>query len=122
MFYLLDENVPEELQRQLHKHDPEITVWRIGTIGAPPISTLDPDILLWCEQNGFILLTNNRASMPVHLKAHLETGHHVLGTFIFNRKMTLGETVKELLTIATASNDDEYQDTIQYLPLSYDIE
>ena len=119
--YLLDENVSEELQAQIHKHKPELTVWRVGTIGAPPISTLDPDILLWCERNGFVLVTNNRASMPVHLREHVESGHHVPGIFILNRKMDLGETIQELILIAGVSDKNEYHNTIQYLPISYDV-
>jgi hypothetical protein len=36
--------------------------------------TLDPEILLWCEAHRFILVTNNRRSMPRHLADHLAMG------------------------------------------------
>ncbi len=58
--YLLDEHIPPEYRTQLLHHEPALTVWMIGDEGAPPRGTLDPDILRWCDENGFTLVTNNR--------------------------------------------------------------
>ncbi len=117
--YLLDENVGESLRKGLHAEYPDIVVWRIGDPAAPPIGTLDPDILLWCEANGFTLVTNNRGSMPGHLRDHLEAGRHFPGMFTLNPKMAVGETIEELVLVWGASNPDEYADQINYLPLRW---
>lgn len=117
--YLLDENVNPRLRVQLMKREPGLSIWRIGDPGTPPAGTLDPEILCWCEENSFILVTNNRKSMPVHLKEHLGQGRHVPGILELNRDMGMGETIDELLLIWGASNADEYRDLIVYLPLSY---
>jgi len=116
--YLLDENVDPTLKTALHQRWPEMAVWRIGDPGAPPHGALDPDILLWCENNDFSLVTNNRASMPVHLRDHLLAGRHVPGIFILHNKMSLGETVDELALIWLATEPDEYTDLISFLPVS----
>ncbi len=116
--YLLDENVDPALKTVLHQQWPEMVVWQIGDPGAPPHGTLDPDILLWCENNDFSLVTNNRASMPVHLRDHLLAGRHVPGIFILHNKMSLRETVDELALIWLATEPDEYTDLIGYLPVS----
>jgi hypothetical protein len=71
--YLLDENVDRALLNGLRQHHFEITVWLIGDPGSPPRQTPDPDILIWCEAHDFLLVTNNRSSMPVHLNDHLRT-------------------------------------------------
>ena len=65
--YLLDEHVSPRFRQAFVRREPEMVVRRIGDAGAPPIQSADPDILLWCEAHGFSLVTNNRASMPVHL-------------------------------------------------------
>lgn len=65
--YLLDENVNPILRTGLLREDVNLTVWQIGMLGAPALGTLDPEILIWCEENDFILVTNNRKSMPLHL-------------------------------------------------------
>jgi hypothetical protein len=97
--YLLDEHVDPDLKRALKKGWHDIVVWRIGEPGAPPLGSPDPDLLTWCEVNEFILVTNNRASMPVHLRDHLAAERHVPGIFVLNPKMKLGETAEELALI-----------------------
>jgi hypothetical protein len=116
--YLLDENVTQVLRAALLRQEPGLTVWQVGMPGAPAFGTLDPEVLLWCEENEFILVTNNRASMPVHLQDHLAEGRQAMGIFILNAEMSVGKTVEELLLIATASTAQEYQDLIIYLPIS----
>lgn len=116
--YLLDEHVDPGLKRALKRGWRDIVVWRIGDPGAPPQGTLDPEILIWCEINGFSLVTNNRASMPVHLRDHLAADHHVPGIFVLNSNMKMGETAEELALICGASEMEEYLDLLNYLPLS----
>jgi len=115
--FLLDEHVNPALLRGLNQRDADIMVWRIGSPGAPALGTLDPEILLWCERNEFVLVTNNRASMPVHLADHLLTGHHVPGIFVLNAKFSIGEHVAELEYIWNAAEMDEFMDIIWYLPI-----
>jgi hypothetical protein len=116
--YLLDEHVNPRLRTALVRREPDMKVRRIGDVGVPPMQTGDPDILLWCEAHGFSLVTNNRASMPVHLRDHLVAGRHVPGVFVLNPNMTMGETIDELILIWAASDSDEYIDQLRYLPVS----
>ncbi len=115
--YLLDENVAPLYQVQLRRQKPDLVVWVVGEPSTPPKSTLDPEILYWCEEHKFLLVTNNRTSMPAHLADHIAQGRHVPGIFILNDKLTIGQTINELILIAEASFDDEYQDQIIHLPL-----
>src|SRR5215813_10888682 len=118
MRYLLDEHIAPAYRAQLLRAAPELEVWIVGDPGAPPRGTLDPEILVWCEEHSFILVTNNRRSMPRHLTDHLAEGHHVPGIFILNTELSLGETIEELILIVEASFEDEYADRISYLPLT----
>jgi hypothetical protein len=97
--YLLDENIDPKLRTQLIRHAPDLVVWRIGDPGAPKRGTPDPNILLWCEANGFMMVTGNRQSMPVHLQAYLAAGHHVPGILIAHPDMTIGAILDQLLLI-----------------------
>ncbi|MBD1807813.1 DUF5615 family PIN-like protein [Microcoleus sp. FACHB-SPT15] len=115
--YLLDENVDLIYQSQLQRRSPNVVVWAVGNPGTPPKSTLDPEILCWCEEYNCVLVTNNRKSMPVHLTDHIAEGRHVPGILILNPDLSIGQTLDELILIAEASFDDEYQDRIVHLPL-----
>ncbi|BBH39321.1 hypothetical protein myaer102_18510 [Microcystis viridis NIES-102] len=46
---------------------------------APPLGTLDPEILDYVPSFQRLLVTNNRRSMPRHLKNHWDKGGHIWG-------------------------------------------
>ena len=77
--FLIDEDLSPEYVRELQRYDPAIDVVRIGDIGAPPLSALDPDILFYCEREQRALVTENRSTMPRHEQDHFRAGHHHWG-------------------------------------------
>ena len=115
--FLIDENISPQYRTQLLNHEPSLKVLAVGDEGAPPKSTPDPEILVWCEQNQFSLITNNRESMPQHLSDHRENGGHVPAIFTINLAVPMGKIIEELILIAGASDEDEYINEIKYLPL-----
>lgn len=117
--YLLDENVNPLYKTQLTRQNADIVIWAVGEPHAPPKGTLDPEILIWCEDHNFVLVTNNRTSMPVHLVDHINQGRNVPGIFILNEKLSIGENLDELIFLSKASFDDDYQNQIVHLPYSY---
>ena len=116
--YLLDENVDPMYKAQLLRREQDLVVWTVGDPGAPQVGSADSDILCWCEDHDFILITSNRKSMPGHLADHLTRGRHVPGIFTLNPELSVGQTIEELLLIAAASDEFEYQDYIVYLPMT----
>ncbi len=115
--YLIDENISPQYRTQLLRHEPSLTVLAVGDEGTPARSTSDPEILVWCEQHQFNLITNNRESMPQHLSDHRKKGGHVPAIFTINLTVPMGKIIEELLLIAGASDEDEYINEIKYLPL-----
>jgi len=114
---LLDENLAALYREQLLRHDPGLTIRRIGGSDAPGISTLDPDLLIWCEKHDFVLVTNNGSTMPVHLTDHLVAGRHVPGIIVIRRRARVGQVLEHLLAILGASFENEYRNRIVYVPL-----
>jgi hypothetical protein len=115
--YLIDENLPPAYQIQLLFQKPDLTVWAIGDPGTPPKGTLDPEILNWCEQRQFILVTNNRRSMPIHLKDHLDQNNHIPGIFVLRPKATIKQILDDLILIAEVGEPDDFCDRIVHIPL-----
>lgn len=95
--YLIDENLSPLYREQLLRLKPDLTVWMIGDPTVPSKGTLDPEILIWCEENQFILVTNNRTSMPVHLANHLSQNRYNPGIFVLRPKATLKEIFDDLI-------------------------
>lgn len=115
--FLLDENLSTKVAGGLERLEVQVDITYIGADDTLPLGTLDPDILLWIEQNGYILVTNNRHSMPVHVNDHFATGHHFPGIISLTREMDIGELITELHIIWGASEAEEYFDRFAYIPL-----
>lgn len=113
---LIDENLPPELADAIHSRDPILAVRGVGDGIAPPRGTLDPQLLVWIEENDFLLVTNNRGSMPIHLSHHLADGRHVPGILqVPKRKVTMGSVADEIVLHCGATLPGELQDRITYL-------
>lgn len=101
---------------QLQHHQPNLVVVMVGDYNVPPKGTLDPEILNWCEENGFILVTNNRRSMPVHLKEHLAEDRHIPDILALRKDASFGRVLEDLILIAEVANENEFRDRIDYIP------
>lgn len=67
--FLLDEHVNPAIQRQLHRLSQEINVRCVGQPNAPRKGTSDSDLLSWAEENRFILVSEDRRTLPTCLAA-----------------------------------------------------
>ncbi len=114
--FLLDEHVNPAIQRQLRRLDPEIEVLLIGNPAAPPKGTLDPDLLIWLEDNDYILVTENRSTIPVHLADHFAREQHIPGIFWIRPNVAIGAIIEELYLIWLVSTAEEYQNRTLFIP------
>ena len=115
--FLLDENMDRAIQRQLQRLSPEIDVKLVGDAQVPPRGTSDPDILMWIEDNDYILVTRNRKTMPKHFKDHLAAGRQVPGVLCIRKSVTMVELINILYLIWYASDAEEYHDKLTFIPL-----
>jgi len=115
--FLLDEHVSKAIQRQLRRIEKEIEVLSIGDRGAPPVGTSDPEILIWMEETGYILITENRSTIPTHISDHFSSGRSFPGVFWIRPVTGIGRIVEELHMIWLASEAEEYKNIATYIPL-----
>ncbi len=114
--YLLDEHVADRLRSAIQQHHPEIVMVRIGGLDVPVTGTPDPELLKWCEVNGFAIVTNDHSTMAAHAVDHLEAGGHTWGVFILRTAFSLREIAESLMQIALASQAEEWIDQVEYVP------
>jgi hypothetical protein len=115
--YLLDENTPHAVRNRLLQREPNIEVSAVGDSAVPPIGTPDAELLRWIEENGYILVSRNRRTLPQHLKEHVKAGHHVPGILLLRRQCPLSQLIEDLLLIWESGDPKEYEDQLIYLPL-----
>lgn len=118
--YVLDENLRGPPWIALQQHNAgglyPVDVVRVGDPPDLPLGTIDPDLLLWAEREGRVLVTVDWKTMPGHLAAHLQNGHHSPGVLIPRPGLSLSQLVFELVLLAYASDPDELRDQVRFIP------
>ena len=105
------------VRNRLLQRDRKVEVLAVGDDTAPAIGTADDELLQWIEENGYILVSRNRRTLPQHLREHLEDGRHVPGIFLLRRQCSFSQVIEDLLLIWESGDPNEYQDQLIYLPL-----
>lgn len=118
--FLLDEHLRGVLWTAIRHHNARggalIDVARVGDPPDLPVGTLDPDILLWAEREGRILISRDRGTMPGHFRQHLQAGHHSPGLLLIRKSGSLQAVLTTLALIVGAGASPDYFDRIDYLP------
>ncbi len=120
LLYVLDENVPAALGKAIQNHNvaavDSVDVVSVGYRQDLPLGIDDPDLLLWAEREGRILVTRDEHSIPYHLAAHLAAGHHSPGIFMIRRRSAIPQLLFMLVLAAYAGDPSHYKDRIEYIP------
>lgn len=115
--FLLDEHVDVVIQRQLRRKSILLEVMRVGDAGTLAAGTDDPDILEWAGENGFIVVTEDRSTMPDHVAAHMLNQKTFAGLFWIRPDVSIGQIVEELHLIWQTCEAEEFRDCALYIPL-----
>ena len=114
--FLFDEDTDPDLIAGLLRREPAIDILRVGWPGAPAEKTKDPEVLLAAEALGRFLVSRDKRTMPDHLRAHFEGGHHTHGVALLRNGFSFGVLLDELLMIWSCSEAEEWADVTVYLP------
>ncbi len=118
--YVLDEHFRGILWNALQRHNSAghhvIDVVRVGDPVDLPLGTKDPDVLLWGEREGRVLVSRDKQTMPAHFAAHLAAGHHSPGLFIPRSGLSVPQVVFVLVLAAHLYDPDEVRDQIHHIP------
>lgn len=87
------------------------TAHAAGLVGVP-----DSEVLALAAQAGRVLVTHDRKTMPAHFAEFIV---HTIssGVIVIPQKLSVHAAVEDLVLIWTASEAEEWRNTIQVLPL-----
>ena len=111
-----DENFHGDIVRGLRRRLPQLDLIRTQDVGLAGAD--DPAILDWANQHDRILLTHDRATMPLHAMHRFRSGLKVAGIFIADDRAAIGSVIDELALAIQCSEQNEWQDQVVYCPLS----
>src|SRR5437016_2699361 len=107
--YLVDENLRgpfwSALARANAEHHAPIEITCVGEYNAPPLGSKDPEILIWAERHGYVVVSNDLQTMPGLVARHVRTGAHVPGVFLIELPCSIPRILEALFYYATESED-----------------
>lgn len=115
--FLLDEHINPAIQRQLRRLIRDVDVRCVGDADAPPKGALDDDLLEWANVNGFVLISEDRRTLPSAIADRLTPGLHISGVLFIRPRASLGAVIEQLELIWHTSAETEFHDVTLFIPL-----
>ncbi len=112
---LADENFNGDIVRGLLLRKGDCDILRVQDVGLRGAD--DPDVLAWAAEQGRIVLTHDRATMPEYAYQRVAAGKDMSGVFVVNDRFPVGSAIQEILLIVACTNHAEWAGRVVYLPL-----
>jgi hypothetical protein len=112
--FLADSDLREAIVTGLRAQEPAIDFMTANQ--ANLFGRKDPFVLEFAANQGRILVSHDRRTMPGHLSARLRSGGTSPGVLIARQEDSVGPIVEALLLIWSDATPEEWADQIRYLP------
>lgn len=112
---LADENFNSEIVRGLLLRHGDLEILRVQDVGLAVAD--DRQVLAWAADNGCIVLTHDRATMPAFAWERVAAGEPMPGLFLLNDRLPVGLAIQEMLLVASCTEQAEWKGRVAYLPL-----
>ncbi|NET62182.1 MAG: hypothetical protein F6K47_40565 [Symploca sp. SIO2E6] len=113
--FLADENFNNQIVRGILRRNPAVDLVRVQDVGLS--QTDDRVILEWAAQQHRVMLTHDVETMTRYAYERVQAGFPMPGVFEINRNVPIGLAIEEILLIAEASFEGEWEGRVIYLPL-----
>jgi hypothetical protein len=113
---LSDENFDNHVVRGLVRRLPAIDLIRVQDVGLG--QTDDRTILQWAAEQGRILLTHDRRTVPGFALDRVEEGMPMPGVFVVDTRMAVAQAIDETLLVVQCSSEKDWVGLVTYFPLA----
>jgi predicted nuclease of predicted toxin-antitoxin system len=113
--FLADEDLHTGIIDGLRLREPAIDILDVKRTGLR--GTRDPALLDLAAEQDRLLITHDRGTMPHFFRERISLGKSTPGMFLVSQQDAIGEIVESLLLVWAASQAEEWQNLIAYLPL-----
>ena len=113
--YAADENFNNDIVWGLLRRNPELDILRVQDAGLTGVD--DQTVLTWAADTRRILLTHDVKTITRYAYEQVIRGESMPGVEEVSRLLPIGLVIDDVLLLAEASTEDEWQGQILYLPL-----
>ena len=112
---LIDQDFDHDILRGLRLRLPGLDA--ITALQAGLDQTEDPEILAWAAEQGRIVVTHDRNTMPGHAYDRVKNAEPMVGIFVLARDIPVGRAITELEVLVACSVEGEWDQLVLFLPL-----
>lgn len=112
---LFDENFNNNILRGLIRKNPGLDVVRVQDTELSGAD--DPTVLEWAANENRILLTHDVTTITKYAYDRIASGKPMPGVFAAATTCQVSKIIDDILLLAEASTDSEWENQILYLPL-----
>ena len=112
---LIDQDLDHVILRGLLLLVPNLDVITAHQVGLSIAS--DPEVLAWATEQGRIVITHDRRTMPYHATSRIARGETIAGVIIVSRQLPVSQVINELEIIVSCSDMSEWENLVKHLPL-----
>ena len=110
-----DENFHGRILRGLLNRLPALDIVRIQDTVVYQAS--DPAVLAWTAREGRVLLTHDSRTMLAFAYERIASDLPMPGVFLVDQYAPMGQIIEDILLLALASEEGEWEGQIKYIPL-----
>jgi len=109
-----DADFNQKIVAGLRRREPAIDFQSAGAGGV--IGRPDPEVLAEAARSRRVLVSHDRQTMPGHFSRFIELQSSP-GLVIVSQDLDIGQAIEELLLVWAASEAEEWEDALIFLPL-----
>lgn len=115
MRFLADENFNNDILRGILNESPDFDVIRAQDTEIYEAD--DAAVLAWAADEGRMLLTHDVKTITPYVQERVKAGLPMPGVIIIRQQVPLGEAIEALHIFIGASDPEEWENQVTYLPL-----
>ena len=112
---LADENLIGAIWEGVGSRIPDLDFVRVQDAGLMGAS--DAAVLAWAAEQGRVLITHDRKTVPYAAEARVEAGTPMPGVFVAPLWLSEGDAIEDVLLLAEYSMPGEGEGLVLHLPL-----
>lgn len=110
-----DADLDGRVLRGLRRAAPEIDIR--SAADARLAGVPDPAVLRYASEQGRVLVSQDRRTMPVHFHQYVSTGAKSPGVILVREGVSIAAAIEELVLIWSVSEADEWTNRLVWIPL-----
>jgi len=115
LHFLADEDFDGRLLSGILRRLPGLDIVRVQDVGLR--TREDAVLLAWAAKDSRLMLTHDSSTMPDEAYRRVESGLAMPGVVVINKNLPLGQNIDDIVLLASASAEGEWENRAIHLPL-----